>query len=275
MSVSVFVEDCGKGLCSPFFDRDGFLQFLSQRSGDVLTVSETKTLVSVCNSGGQPSGAIIDSDGLLYIADLGHCAVVTVASDFVPQVAVRLYEDKQFKGPHSIACGPDGTMYFTDSGPIGETGLHSPTGSFFCIVASGTGQRLLKPLALECLAAPTGVAVSHDGLCVYVAERAANRVLRFVQSPPGTYQMTMFKQFSGGFGPTCVVCDRDGNIYVGRFELSSVGRTGKVTVLSSEGDVQSEISIPAPEITGLAISPDGRNLFVTEESTQTIFRVVL
>ena len=64
-----------------------------------------------------------------------------------------------------MAVDSKGTVYFTDSGPFGGSTLASPKGSVFCISPDG---RLLQPLALSCLAHPSGVAVSPDEktLCV-------------------------------------------------------------------------------------------------------------
>jgi DNA-binding beta-propeller fold protein YncE len=61
-------------------------------------------------------------------------------------------------------------------------------------------------------------------------------------------------------------------IYVGHYDLSGSGR---VSVLSPDGGkVVTELSVPGPEVTGLAISPDN-SLLVTEASTKTIYRLSL
>ena len=50
---------------------------------------------------------------------------------------------------------------------MGETGLQSPEGSLFVISNGPTGQ-ILKPISLGNLAGPTGIAVSSDGMFMYV-----------------------------------------------------------------------------------------------------------
>ena len=78
------------------------------------------------------------------------------------------YEDHSFKGPNTVAFDVNGTMFFTDSGPLGETGIEAPTGSVYAITAPSNGQReTLKPLASQCLAHPCGVAAAPDGTFVY------------------------------------------------------------------------------------------------------------
>ena len=132
--------------------------------------------------------------------------------------------------------------------------------------------QILKPLALGSLAYPTGLALSPDERMVYVCEMSANRLLRFFQKPTGVFHYSVFHQFSGGIGPSCVAVDKSGMIYVGHYDLSGSGR---VSVLSPDGGkVVTELSVPGPEVTGLAISPDN-SLLVTEASTKTIYRLSL
>jgi DNA-binding beta-propeller fold protein YncE len=76
------------------------------------------------------------------------------------------------------------SLFFTDSGPFGETGLHSPSGSVFCIVDSPSGQ-VLKPISQGNLAYPSGIVATSNGTYIFVAETMTNRVLRFFQQPHG------------------------------------------------------------------------------------------
>ncbi|CAM9307740.1 unnamed protein product [Discosporangium mesarthrocarpum] len=162
--LTIYVENTGPGMCCLFLSLEGILHFLCESSGDVLAVDEDCAVASVCQGGGMPSGAVFDRHGVLYVADPGHGAVVTLNSESKQQVVVRAYEDHPLKGPSSITCDHEGNLYFTDSGPVGETGLHNPRGSLYAIVRgrNGGGQ-LLRPIALECLAYPCGVAVASDG----------------------------------------------------------------------------------------------------------------
>lgn len=143
----------------------------------------------------------------------------------------------------------------------------------------------------------------------YVAEMMTNRILRLVQRPAGIFHASVFFQFSGGVGPSAIVCDRDrrGILYVARFDVKecsdryvfghwkswSLGfcearkdperpgrpavcsRRGLVSVLSPEGSHLKDIEVPGAEVSGLALSPDGDALFVTEASASAIYRVPL
>ncbi len=72
------------------------------------------------------------------------------------------------QGPSSVAIDGEGSLYFTDSGPLGETSLHAPHGSCYVISGPAKGQ-ILRPLARNCLAHPCGIALSPEGDIVYVS----------------------------------------------------------------------------------------------------------
>lgn len=162
---------------------------------------------------------------------------------------VTEYEGRALKGPNSCVFASDGTLYFTDSGPLGDTSLQRRQGSVYSVSAE---TRILKPLALNCLAHPSGIAVSPDSSTVYVAEMLANRILRFVRRPAGGFVSSVFKQFNGYVGPSSIFCDSNHHIVVGRFEFASGQQqvSGCLTVLDSIGNVLGEVLTPVPQVGG-------------------------
>jgi hypothetical protein len=115
-------------------------------------------------------------------------------------------------------------------------------------------------------------------VCRFVAELLQNRILRLVQRPAGVYHCSVFYQFAGRMGPSSIVVNklRGGLLYVGLFEPRESGvEMGVVAVLSPDGERLKDIEIPGPEISGLALSPDGDSLIVTEASTGGVYRVTL
>eukprot|EP00656_Telonema_subtile_P045994 TRINITY_DN5228_c0_g1_i4.p1 TRINITY_DN5228_c0_g1~~TRINITY_DN5228_c0_g1_i4.p1 ORF type:complete len:178 (-),score=52.10 TRINITY_DN5228_c0_g1_i4:79-612(-) len=165
-------------------------------------------------------------------------------------------------------------VFFTDSGPIGETTLSNPKGSVFCVDGP---EQLLRPLAYECLAHPSGLALSKDQQLLYVSETMANRVLRFAQSPPGSFHMSVFHQFSGRLGPTALATHPDtGNLYAAHSDFGGLeAATGEIVVLSPAGKQLRVLSIPAVEITGIAIQSDtgSTRLIVTEAGNGNVYTV--
>jgi sugar lactone lactonase YvrE len=165
-----FLQNLSADICSPFFDVNKNLHFLCQSSGEVMMVNELEKVERVHVTHGQPSGATYDREGTLYIADFAHGAILAASEGGQQEVVVGVYEDKPLKGPNTIVQDARGNLFFTDSGPFGETGLELPRGSLFAIMNSSSGQ-ILKPISLESLAYPSGVTVSPNGKFMSVVVR--------------------------------------------------------------------------------------------------------
>lgn len=163
-NATVFVSNIANDICCPFFSAQGKLHILRQSTGAVLVIDSVGNASSVQNTSGQPAGAsytlVGPGEEILYVADFAHSAILAFTRDNQQEMVVSVYEDKPLKGPNSI-CIVDGDVFFTDSGAMGETGLHAPNGSVFTIANSPSGQ-ILRPIALNNLAYPSGIAVSKD-----------------------------------------------------------------------------------------------------------------
>jgi sugar lactone lactonase YvrE len=131
-----------------------------------MMINELEKVERVHVTHGQPSGAIFDKEGVLYVSDFAHEAVLSVSPDGAQEIVVGVYEDKPLKGPNTLIQDLRGNLYFTDSGPPGETGLNNPSGSLFAIMNSSAGQ-ILKPLSFENLAYPTGLTLSVNSKFMY------------------------------------------------------------------------------------------------------------
>jgi len=226
-------------------------------------------------------GLEFESQGVAMVCDAAHQAIFRVsrveAEDGTQRQEiepyVREYEQSQFLGPNSLCLSrQSGMLYFTDSGPFGETSLQNPRGSVFAISPS---TQLLIPLCLNTLAHPCGVALSPDEKNIYVAETAMNRILRFSQHPPGVFHCSVFHQLCGRFGPTALAVGAGGDIFVAHFDFAENALDGRIVTLDAEGEVQSLIVVPGPEITGLCLTPDQRYLLIAERSTTSLYRYPL
>jgi sugar lactone lactonase YvrE len=265
----------GHGLCSPTFDKRGRLLVASSGSGEVHQVvmeGASTAMQTVVNTGGSPAALCVDVEGAVFVCDVAHQAVFRHGDDGQLAEFVKEYEAKQFKGPSAVLLDSVGNMFFCDSGPLGETTLQSPKGSIFLISADG---QLLQPLVLEALADPCALALGLDERVIFVAEKMQNRLLRLVQRPTGVYHCSVFYQFSGGMGPSGMARDPQGNLYVTRYDFASVAKQGCISVISPEGKLLQEIATPAPELTGITMSPQQNALYVTEASTNTVYQIKL
>jgi sugar lactone lactonase YvrE len=95
-------------------------------------------------------------------------------------------------------------MFFTDSGPLGETSVEAANGSVFAI---DLGVSMLKPVIYNKLAYPTGICLSSQENMLYISETGLNRILRIVIHPSGAYHSSVFHQFSSRFGPSALAMD--------------------------------------------------------------------
>jgi len=272
--VETLFKDEGTSLVSPVFDGDGELFVCSNLQGRVNHVDQKEgKLQMVSDQFNTPTSMAFDPDGIMYVCDMAHGAILCLRENDEVCEFVREYEGKQFVGPNSMVFDDQSNVFFTDSGPIGETTLSNPRGSVFCVDGP---QQLLRPLAYECLAHPCGIGLSRDNKTLYVAETMANRVLRFAQSPPGSFHMSTFFQLSGRLGPTALAVDpKSGNIYVGHSDFAGVdGATGAVVVLSPQGEKLRSLPVPAAEISGIAIKNEGSVELIVTEANGTMFRIM-
>merc|ERR1712054_4246 len=245
-------------LCSPVIDAEGQLFVSSNLHGKIFHVADpdksqgdTSQLAMVTDMLNTPTSVGFDADGMMYVCDMAHGAILCLSEEDELSEYVREYEGKNFIGPNSMVFDAKNNVYFTDSGPLGETTLADPKGSVY--VVDGEHQ-LLRPLVLNCLAHPSGLTLSPNQQIVYVAETMANRILRFVQNPTGVFHMSVFHQFSGLLGPTSLCCDpKTGNLYVARFDFKDCADKGFISVLSPKGEELRDLTIPAPEVTGITI----------------------
>ena len=88
-----------------------------------------------------------------------------------------------------ILSEKNNTLFFTDSGPMGETSLENPSGSVFAIDFSVS---MLKPVIYNKLAYPCGIALSAEENVLYVAETYENRILRIVCHASRVYHKSVF-----------------------------------------------------------------------------------
>ena len=172
-----------------------------------------------------------------------------------------------------ILSEKNNTLFFTDSGPLGETSLENPSGSVFAIDLSVS---MLKPVIYNKLAYPSGLALSPEENVLYVSETYANRILRIVCHSSGVYHTSVFYQFSGRLGPTALALHpQSGKLYVARYDFNDWSKSGLISVLTDEGELENELVLPDhPEITGLYFSKVQEDiLYATECTTNSLLKI--
>jgi len=274
MALEVVTEG-GAHLCSPCFDATGQLWVCSKGDGGVYRVVE-RELAEELNSGGQPYGMAFDSSGVLHIADAAEQSLVqaTETEGGGRELSVRVadFDGAPLRGPSSVYVDqPTQRIFFTDSGPLGETTLGAPRGGVFVVESGNT----VRPLIADGLAHPCAVCVCPKTGAVYCAELLANRLLRFVEQPEGVYHGSVFFQFSGGMGPSCIDCDPDGNIWVGHYEPRASKQEGRISKITLGGEESARLALPGSEITGMCFDQGRERLYITEAAEGKLWRYTL
>jgi len=241
---------------------------------DILRIKDGKQQV-YAKTAGHPNGIAFDKSGAAYICDQAHKAILTITEEGLSKV-VQQFDERPLLGPNTAVVDESNSLFFTDSGPFGDTTLAEPKGSLYLVSAVGRGA-LLQPIVHQALAHPSGVCLSPDQKLLYVCETMRNRVLRAVQRPAGVWHVSVFYQFAGGVGPVACATDDAGNLFVARQDFAiSAGARGVISIVSDQGRLLAEVPTPAPEITGLLVGPKSASyLFVTEASTKSIYRLRL
>ena len=262
-------------LYCPTEDSEGNL-FAVSTNGDVYQMNSEGSMEIAFSTGGQPTGLVFDMQGSSFIADMAHQAILSqTVTDMRIEITpvIKDFDGNALRGPNSMVLSEkNNSLFFTDSGPLGESNLETPCGSIFAIDLSVS---MLKPILFGKLAHPCGLALSPDENVLYVAETLMNRILRVVIHSSGVYHTSVFCQFSGRLGPTALAVSPDGKLYVARYDFTETSSGGLISILSDQGEVEEELLVSeCCEITGLFFSKVQDDiLFATEKSTNSLLKI--
>jgi gluconolactonase len=252
---------------------DGRLVFCDGNTGELLVYSGGE-VATYSHTGGSPWGSVLGTDGALYVTQGGvvpgssDTSAVSGIQRVHPDGAVELLCSEvagyPLFGPNDLAFGPDGRLYFTESGS--ETDfrfdVRSP-GRLFVIDGSGGGEMLMELPDVY----PNGIAFDAQQR-LYWTESAAHRIRRMENG-----QAVTFCQLSDGHVPDGMAIAADGRFFV------ATTISGGVTVISAEGEVLEEIDL-GEHATNCTF--DGSDLYVTatkvpdieaSQRTGTLWRV--
>jgi gluconolactonase len=125
-------------------------------------------------TGGGPNACMLGSDGYVYITQCPTVGAWTAperrppsiqraAPDGTVEIVVTEIAGIRFNAPNDLAFGPDGRLYFTDSGDWDPEAKPHP-GYIFALGADGGGEVLaeLEPVY------PNGIVAEADGSVVWV-----------------------------------------------------------------------------------------------------------
>ena len=254
---------------------DRRLVFCDGNIGELL-VWDGEGVQTFAVTGGSPWGAVLGSDGAIYVTQGGNvpgsgdlsavAGIQRVAADGSVELLSSRIEGYDLAGPNDLAFGPDGRLWFTDSGTEQDDRFEPDErapGRLFALAAGGAGEFLMERPDVY----PNGIAFDAQGR-LYWTESAAHRVCRLEDGEAVT-----FSQLSDGHVPDGMAFAADGRLFV----CTTI--SGGVTVLSPDGEALEEIHL-GEHCTNCIF--DGPTLYVTatkvaeihaDQRTGTFWRV--
>lgn len=181
-------------------------------------------------TGGGPNACTLGSDGLVYLT---NCATVGAwtAPEVRPASIMRAAPDGSveivcteiagipLKAPNDLTFGPDGRLYFTDSGDWDPVNKPDP-GYVFALAPDGSGEVVvdLGPVY------PNGIVAEPDGSIVWVE----SYTLRVRRRRPGG-KVEEVHQLAPGHIPDGLKVAADGNLWITTFS------SGGLDVIAPDG----------------------------------------
>jgi gluconolactonase len=240
---------------------DGRIVFCDGNVGELL-VYRNGGVGTFARTGGSPWGAVLGTDGAVYLTQGGNVpgsgdtsavsGIQRVGKDGKVELLCSEVAGRKLYGPNDLAFGPDGRLYFTDSGSEEDYrfDVRSP-GRLFAIDGRGDGEMLLELPRVY----PNGIAFDAQQR-LYWTESMAHRVSWLRDGRPAT-----FSQLSDDHVPDGMAFAADGRLFV----CTTISQG--VTVLSPEGEVLEEIKLGQHPTNCIF---DGSTLYVTATHTADI-----
>jgi len=232
---------------------DGRIVFCDGNVGELL-VWDGESLTTYAHTGGSPWGAVLGSDGAVYVTQGGKVpgsddtsavsGIQRVRTDGGVELLCSELDGRPLYGPNDLAFGPDGRLWFTDSGSEEDDrfDVRSP-GRLFAFDGNG-GEMILELPRVY----PNGIAFDSAGR-LYWTESMAHRICRLEDGEP-----TVWCQLADEYVPDGMAFARDGRAFVAT--TISFG----VSIVSPGGELVDHIEL-GEHATNCAFA--GSTLYVT------------
>ncbi len=212
-----------------FFDADANLWLSDVPYGRVFRVSPDGTWTQMHQIDAEPHAMRITPDGRRIAVDYRH-GLIELTGDTTFDV-LSTGGTSPFLGLSDMTYGPDGALWFTDSG---RSSLSDPRGRVY------RWQDGNLRLVLDCVPYSNGIAVSPDNAWVYVAATRANQVWKFSTRLPadGAPMVGTYLHLPGGLGPDGLACNPHGWLAVAQ------AQAGRAYVFDALGDLIADVRLP-------------------------------
>jgi sugar lactone lactonase YvrE len=214
------------------------------------------TVEPVWHQDGCGANGLAALHGELLVACYDNGSIVRITTSGTLRETIR-HDDAGgvFRSPNDLAADAVGGVYFSGSGTTeipGNVYYRDPAGRIALVARD--------------ISNANGLTVSKDGALLYVVESRKRRLLTFAIGAGGTLShrtalVRLPDILADGrhdvFTPDGVRIDEKGRLFVGLYN------GGGIAVLTGAGKLITKVDLPAAHHANLAISPDGKSVFVT------------
>jgi gluconolactonase len=209
---------------------DGRVVFANTYASEVGVWEPGKGTSTYAFTGGGPNACMLGTDGYVYVTQCptvgGWVApekrppsIQRAAPDGTVEIVVSDADGMPLNAPNDLTFGPDGRLYFTDSGDWDP--VSKPHPGYICVVETDGSCHVVEELEPVY---PNGIVAEPDGSIVWV-ESYTRRVVR--RRPDGTKDV--IHQLAESHVPDGFKIDTDGNFWITTFS------SGGVDVIARDG----------------------------------------
>jgi gluconolactonase len=215
--------------------------------------------------GGKGNGSTMGVDGFLYVADHAAKRIVRINTSSKQVVTIVDTNDEggPLRGPNDLVFDAKGGLYFTD--PAGS--WDEPVGAVYY---AAPGTRQVTKIA-DKLRFPNGIAISPDGLTLYVVLSPEHTIEAIDLTPNGVVPpggRRVFATLSEKNGGDGMRFSKDGFLYVAVFG------DGLIAKIDPSGRIVDRFPVKGGKNpTNLCFSKDGKSIYVTETQGNTVVQI--
>lgn len=224
-------------------------------------------------TGGGPNGLAEGPGGMVYVAQNGAAVISTrssrPAAPGVQRITGESVNDVVATGqvaPNDLVAGPDGRIWFTDPVPPGADKPAAGGGGMTPATGGVAGSRVCVydprdgtvATAIDDVRFPNGLAFGPDPAYLYVADTAANEIVRYRIGDRPPYRREVFARTPGA-GPDGIAFDAAGYLYIAAFEsdrvlvVDSSGRLAR-QLSTGEGSRPTNLCFAGPDLDRLVVT---------------------
>jgi gluconolactonase len=215
---------------------DGRLVLCDCNKADVWVYDEG-SIERYGRTGGSPWGAALGSDGAIYLTQGGNVpgsgdtsatpGIQRVSEHGSAELLCSEVDGVTVAAPNDLAFGPDGRLYFTDSGTEQDDRVETPSPGRLFAISESDGEVLLDLPDVY----PNGIAFDAERRLLWT-ESTSRRVRRLENG-----SATTICELPEGYVPDGMAVARDGRLFV------CTTTSGGITVLSPDGEQLDQLEL--------------------------------